>query len=429
MIVYVLDVNGKPLMPTKKSGKVRHMLNDGRAKVVRRTPFTIQLLYTSTSYIQPVTLGVKPGYERMLLSAATKEAELYSGTIELRTDIPSLLENRWKARSTRRYRLRYRPARFRNRTHSKPKGWLAPSVRQKIDAHLQEVQRIVDILPVSIIKVEVAKFDVQKLIDPNISGKDYQKGHNYYNIKEYVFSRDKHKCRICKGAAGDPVLCMHFIKDYLSVGRTPADYKKHYNVSNVIAVCRTCRDLIDNGEIETKIKRGGNFKKEAFLNVARWKIVEELRDRYGSESIKITFGYLTKQFRNRFGLYPTSENYGFCICGIPNAKKLEYTYYTKRTRNHNRKLYKANPGKGGIYIKVQSPQYINGFKMWDKVEYNGQVCFVAGRNRKGYLRLKTIDGKMIHASARMKDVRILERGTSHPIQMLQLTEPREKQKQ
>ena len=55
-MVYVLDINGQPLMPTTRHGKVRRLLNSHLAKVVKRCPFTIQLLYQSTKEIQPVSL-------------------------------------------------------------------------------------------------------------------------------------------------------------------------------------------------------------------------------------------------------------------------------------------------------------------------------------------------------------------------------------
>ena len=48
-MVYVLNKDGGPLMPTERHGKVRRMLKEGKAKVVRREPFTIQLLYETTN--------------------------------------------------------------------------------------------------------------------------------------------------------------------------------------------------------------------------------------------------------------------------------------------------------------------------------------------------------------------------------------------
>ena len=75
-MVYVLSENGQPLMPTTRYGKVRRMLNSGRAQVVKRCPFTIQLLYTSTAYTQDVSLGVDAGSKKIGISATTKEEVL-----------------------------------------------------------------------------------------------------------------------------------------------------------------------------------------------------------------------------------------------------------------------------------------------------------------------------------------------------------------
>ena len=60
-MVYVLDINGQPLMPTTRNGKVKHLLKDGKAKIVKRCPFTIKLLYKSTNHTQNLTLGVDTG--------------------------------------------------------------------------------------------------------------------------------------------------------------------------------------------------------------------------------------------------------------------------------------------------------------------------------------------------------------------------------
>ena len=56
-MVYVIGKNGQPLMPTCRHGKVKHLLNEGKAKVVKRCPFTIKLLYESKAHTQNLTLG------------------------------------------------------------------------------------------------------------------------------------------------------------------------------------------------------------------------------------------------------------------------------------------------------------------------------------------------------------------------------------
>ena len=70
-MVYILNIEGKPLMPTNRHGKVKHLLKNKKAKVIKRTPFTIQLLYNTTEYRQPIILGVDSGSKTIGLSATT----------------------------------------------------------------------------------------------------------------------------------------------------------------------------------------------------------------------------------------------------------------------------------------------------------------------------------------------------------------------
>ena len=100
-MVYVLNRDGKPLMPTERHGKVRRMLKEGKAKVVRREPFTIQLLYETTNYTQDITLGVDAGSKHIGLSASTEKKELLAADVELRTDIAEKLPARREARRSR----------------------------------------------------------------------------------------------------------------------------------------------------------------------------------------------------------------------------------------------------------------------------------------------------------------------------------------
>ena len=126
MLVYVLNKRGKALMPCK-AAKARILLKERKAKVIRREPFTIQLLYGSSGYKQDITLGIDAGAKHIGVSASTKHRELYSADVELRTDIVDLISTRRELRRSRRNRkTRYRKARFKNR--KKPKGWLAPSI-------------------------------------------------------------------------------------------------------------------------------------------------------------------------------------------------------------------------------------------------------------------------------------------------------------
>ena len=139
--------------------KARLLLKEKKAIVVRRTPFTIQLTIATGEAKQPVSLGVDAGYKHVGLSASTEKAELYASEVELRQDITDLLSARRALRQSRRNRkTRYRAPRFDNRIRTKRKGWLAPSVENRINAHLSRIEAVLRLLPVTKITVETSMF-------------------------------------------------------------------------------------------------------------------------------------------------------------------------------------------------------------------------------------------------------------------------------
>ena len=179
-MVYVLNVDGNPLMPTERLGRVRRLLKEQKAIIVNYHPFTIKLTYDCPSRTQEVSLGVDAGSKHVGLSATTKKKVLFEAQLELRDDIVKKLATRREFRRTRRNRkTRYRKSRFLNRT--KKKGWIAPSIKHKVWSHLWNIARIKRILPISRITIEVAQFDTQLLKAkeqglPVPQGTDYQNG-------------------------------------------------------------------------------------------------------------------------------------------------------------------------------------------------------------------------------------------------------------
>ena len=211
-MVYVINKHGKPLMPTERHGMVRHLLRRGHAHVFRLTPFTIQLDYETTSYIQDISLGVDSGSKYIGLSASTEKKELFSAECILRDDIVEKISTRRELRRTRRSRkLRHRKARFNNRTRKE--GWLAPSQENKKDGHIKIIRMVHDILPVTSVYFEGCQFDIQKIKNPDISGEEYQHGEQYdsWNTREYVLYRDNHTCQCCHGKSKDKILNVHHI--------------------------------------------------------------------------------------------------------------------------------------------------------------------------------------------------------------------------
>lgn len=123
----------------------------------------------------------------------------------------------------------------------------------------------------------------------------------------------------------------------------------------------------------------------------------------------MTYGYITKNTRIRHGLEKTHCNDAMCISGRPDAEPLPYYYHKKKVRCHNRQLHKATIQKGGIRKANQAPKTVFGFRLFDKIRYQGIECFVFGRRSTGYFDLRMLDGAKVHASVGYKKLKLLGR--------------------
>ena len=410
-MVYVLNKNGVPIMPTRNHAKVRVLLKQGKAKVVKRCPFTIQLLYNSTNYTQPISLGVDAGSKVIGLSATTNTKELFASNITIRNDIVNLLSTRRQNRRTRRsHKTRYRQPRFNNRVSSKKQGWLAPSIQNKVETHLTCIKRVYDILPITNIVVEVASFDIQKIKNPSISGVEYQQGEqlNFWNVREYVLHRDNHTCQCCKGKSKDNILNVHHIESRKTGGNAP---------NNLITLCETCHTKYHKGLIKLPktIKRGMSFRDAAFMGIMRWAFYNKLKTIY--PNVSLTYGYITKNTRINNHLPKDHYIDARCISGHPLATPLGIVYYQKKVRCHNRQIHKNTFLKGGIRKRNQAPYLVKGFRLFDKVLYQGQECFIFGRRSTGRMDIRLLDGTHINASAGFKKLKLLEPRSNYLIEM------------
>ena len=411
MTVYVLSQTGQPLMPTTRCGKVRRMLSSGLAEVVKRCPFTIRLLYDTGSVTQPVSLGIDAGSKHIGVSATTETKVLYEADAELRNDIADLLSGRREARRTRRNRkTRYRQPRFLNRVHAKHKGWLAPSIEEKISTHLNVIDKVCRILPVTDITVEAAAFDTQMLKavengGPLPQGTDYRSGEQLYsyNVREYVLFRDGHVCRCCKGKSKEKVLEVHHLESRKTGGDAP---------NNPVTLCRTCHEGYHKGRVKlpADIKRGNKYNDAAFMGIMRWTVYNRLKSKY--PDVHMTFGYLTKNTRIEHGLPKEHCIDARCISGHPDAVPDGTIYYRKKIRRHNRQLYKFKTPKGGIRKKNRATFEVKGFRLFDKVLFDGTECFVFGRRSSGYFDVRKLDGTVVHRSVGYKKLKLLEHSSS-----------------
>ena len=399
-MVYVISQNGQPLMPTENHAKVRILLKNKKAKVIKRCPFTIQLAYDSTNYTQDITLGVDSGSKHIGLSATTRNKVLFESDVELRNDIVNLLSTRRQNRRTRRNRkTRYRKPRFNNRRRKE--GWLAPSVQNKVDSHLTVIRKVHEILPITKIIVEVASFDIQKIKNPTISGTEYQQGEqlNFWNVREYVLFRDCHTCQCCKGKSKDKILNVHHIESRKTGGDAS---------NNLITLCETCHTGYHKGivKLPKTIHRGMSFKEATFMGIMRWAFYNKLKEIY--PNVNLTYGYITKNTRIKNSLPKEHYTDARCISGNPKAISSSTVYYQKKVRCHNRQIHKNTILKGGIRKHNQAPYDVMGFRLFDKVKWKGQTCFIFGRRSTGRMDLRLLNGTKINASVGYKNLKMIE---------------------
>ena len=420
-MVYVKSKDGKALMPTSNA-KASKLLKQKKAKVVNLRPFVIKLTYkTKTEYTQKLHLGVDSGYSNIGFSVIDAKQEYIAGEVKLLEGMKKRLLEKSSYRKTRRSRLRYRKPRFNNRVKSKKKGWLAPSIRHKLDTHIKFIDELKGILPIGKITIEVANFDIQKMKNPSISGKEYQEGDmlGFWNVREFVLHRDGHKCQNpnckCKDNK-EQILKVHHII-YRSKGGTNRP-------ENLITLCSKCHTPANHKKgkflydwcMNGKKVRG--FKDATFMSIIRQYLVDELKSKY--DNVFITYGYITKNHRIKNGIEKSHANDAFAIAkGTSQVRtsnkfeviqsrlknrSLEMFYDSKiidtrtgkkvsgadlncgrSTRNKNlntenlRKYRGAKISKGQRRIRKQKYFYQPN----DLVKYNGKVYTVKGTQNKG----------------------------------------------
>lgn len=165
-MVYVLSLDGKPLMPIRRYGKVRRLLNSKKAKVICREPFTIQLLFDTEENVSYLTLKVDTGSKYVGTGVTDNNACVYyASEIEIRNDIHTKMERRAMYRGARRNRkLRYRKARWLNRHNSIKQHRFSPTMISKFNSHIREVEYVRSILPISELVLETGTFDPSLLM-------------------------------------------------------------------------------------------------------------------------------------------------------------------------------------------------------------------------------------------------------------------------
>ena len=395
----VLDQQGKPLMPTTRLGKVYRLLKTQKAHIVSYEPFTIQLDYEpDTQVIQPMTLGVDSGAIHSGYSVANEHREYYSAEVIARNDISNRLSDRRMYRQNRRSRkTRYRKPRFNNRKNKK-KGWLPPSLEQKVAVQVNEIDHIHRYFPIETISVETAEFDIQKIKNPNISGVEYQQGTlQGYNIRNYLLEKHGRKCFYCGKAVSD------FEVEHM----LPKSRGGSNRIDNLTLSCHDCnekkgtlraeefiRQTLPAKKATAKLKQLPNekrlFKYMAHMNVTRWTLYNAIKEKY--PNVKMAYGYITKYNRIQAGLPKAHHIDAKCITGFVTVPSMRQTAIKVKMRRHNRQLHRATFSKGHVRKAASLPTTVFGFQLYDLVLFDNHRYYIKGRRSSGKFVLVSVEG-------------------------------------
>jgi 5-methylcytosine-specific restriction endonuclease McrA len=300
--VFVLSNDRKPLDPCHPA-RARRLLKAGQAAVFRRYPFTIILKdrAAANSITHPHRVKIDPGSKITGLAIVQEETSraVWAGELRHRGEqIKRCMQTRRQLRRSRRKRkCRYRPPRFNNRASSRRKGKLPPSLQSRVENVCTWVERLRRLCPVAALSLELAKFDAQKMDNPEISGVAYQQGELYgYEVREYLLEKFGRKCAYC-GAKDVPLEVEHIV---------PRSRGGSDRVSNLAISCRSCNLRKGNQtagefgypEVEAQARRP--LKDAAAVNSTRWALFRRLRDT--GLPLEVGTGGRTKYNRRRLGL-------------------------------------------------------------------------------------------------------------------------------
>jgi len=404
MIICILNKDGKPLMPTTHQGKIRRWLKSGIAIIKYHEPFfTIQLLEEQPNqYVQPLAAGFDTGYSFVGYSIINKLTgkELIGGHLKLDCGITERLKEKNRYRRNRRSRMRFRKPGSNNEYATTTKDTLTPAPRHKIDKTEQLINRILEIFPIQEVNIELGKFDMAKMKNPNIKGEEYQQGEQYgfFNVREAVFYRDGHKCQNPNCPDRDKktgkitknqILEIHHI-----IFRGP-EHNGSDSPTNLMSLCHKChtpnnhqpKGFLYKWMMEKK--KMGQLKEATFMNIVKSFLHKELGDKL-SIPFNVTYGYITKSKRIENKIPKSHHADAFVITGGTNFELMSPDYNFISERRNNRSLETFRDSKW--HDKRELP---------NKVEKSGKELFcgrtkrnknLAGENLRPY-RVPIIDEK------------------------------------
>jgi len=398
--VYVRNQDGTPLMPCTPA-KARHLLRAGKAKVVERSPFTLELAWQCEGHVQPVTLGIDKGSHVTGLCCVGNGQVLLAAELAHRRDVKAKMDTRRMHRRSRRHRTWYRPKRLLNRAASRRRGRLPAS----INTNVQEVVRVVKQLPLPIasIVIEDVQVDIARLNNPALRGSQYQNPARLdENLRIACLMRDGYRCQQC-GKQNVRLQAHHIV------------FKEHGGkdtLANLLCLCEHCHQQVHAGQLHLQ-KTGIS----GHLDQMAQRTMQGKTSLYATLSrlapLATVFGYETAAYRKSLGLPKTHCIDALCIATlatgevmpIPQTNVYRIGFRPRQTRRH----YHDLPRKGQGRVKYQVNEELAGFRKGDLVRVKGRsVKQINSIYSNGYLAFKRVKGEPFQA--RPGDCQLLERG-------------------
>ena len=302
-------------------------------------------------------------------SLKDKRSELievaYNGYVkELDSDVEIIEAEKRMYRKGRRRELRYREPRFLNR--KKPEGWLPPSIQRRYDAHVKLINLYQEILPIKEedITIEIGQFDTAKLINPEISGIEYQQGdlYGYENVKAFLFAREKGCCQMCnEEIKKGQKIHIHHCKERGEAGTN--------SPKNLALLHEKCHKKLHKKGM--KLSAPKEYKSSTFMAIIANKFKKDF------PKAKLTYGYITAVNRKILGLSKTHYNDAFVIAGGQNQERCETIVIRQKHRNN--RVLQLN--RKGFAPSIRKQRY--KIQPKDLIWINGEKLVVSGTHNKG----------------------------------------------
>ena len=391
-MIYIVNKQNQPLMPTCRHSHVRKLLKQGKAVVISTNPFVVRLKYETEDAVQNIYAGIDTGRENIGLAASNEKGEcVYSAHLTTNNKtIKTKMDDRRAHRHERQLHKRQRrqrkalrcstqivqgndslwnnkivkslfvkaeeglvehkvikgeEAKYNNRV--RPNGWLTPSGRQLIWCHIQGFEEMLKLLPVSHLTIEGVSFDFQKLENTNITDWNHGPLFGFKDASSYIKYKQQGKCAFCD----NEIEHIHH--------KVPRSKGGSNTVGNLIGVCQNCHSLIHKGVLNVEGYKQKH--KVSLLNTIMPQLLDEFSKLCDAENIelKICGGYDTYLTRQKYDLAKDHSVDAYAISlferdtkSIKIADEMQLRRFKKKSNNFIARLGQREYWLDGKLIAV-----------------------------------------------------------------------------